>query len=106
MVGRGEVWWYEHPRAGRRPFLILTRDEALPVMHQVLAVPATTTVRGIPTEVELGREDGMPSSCCLSLDNVSPIRPALCTELITRLSAQRMAQVCAALSVATACSAA
>lgn len=104
MVSRGEIWWYEHPRAGRRPFLILTRDEAIAVMHLVLAVPATRTVRGIPTEVELGREDGMPSSCCLTLDNVSPIRTALCTELITQLSPQRMAEVCAALGVAAACS--
>lgn len=103
MVSRGEVWWYEHPRAGRRPFLILTRDEALPVMAQVLAVPATTTVRGIPTEVGLDGSDGMPSACCLALDNVTPIRAALCTERITRLSAQRMAEVCAALAVATAC---
>jgi mRNA interferase MazF len=73
------------------------------VLLQVLAVPATTTVRGIPTEVQLDRSDGMPSSCCLTLDNVTPIRAALCTELITRLSAQRMSEVCAALAVATAC---
>jgi mRNA interferase MazF len=103
VVSRGEVWWYEHPRAGRRPFLILTRDEALPVLLQVLAVPATTTVRGIPTEVGLDAGDGMPSACCLTLDNVTPIRAALCTELITRLSAQRMTEVCTALAAATSC---
>ena len=103
MVRRGEVWWYEHPRAGRRPFLILTRDEALPVLIQVLAVPATRTVRQIPTEVELDRGDGMPSSCCLALDNVAPIRPAQCTDRITQLSPQRMQEVCAALAVATGC---
>lgn len=104
MVRRGEVWWYEHPRAGRRPFLILTRDEALPVLIQVLAVPATRTVRDIPTEVLLGRTDGMPSSCALTLDNLATIRPALCTERITRLSPQRMQEVCGALTLATACS--
>ncbi len=100
---RGEVWWYEHPRAGRRPFLILTRDEAIPVLHQILAVPATRTIREIPTEVVLGRADGMPSTCCLTLDNITVIRPALCGERITRLSAARMREVCAALSVASAC---
>ena len=100
---RGEVWWYEQPRHGRRPYLILTRDEAIPVLNQVLAVPATRTVRDIPTEVSLGRADGMPSSCCLTLDNVTVIRPALCVERITRLSAERMREVCAALALATAC---
>ena len=100
---RGEIWWYEHPRAGRRPFLILSRDEVIPVLNQVLAVPATRTVRDIPTEVALGRADDMPSSCCLTLDNLTVIRPALCTERITRLSPARMREVCAALALATAC---
>ena len=103
MVKRGEVWWYEHPRAGRRPFLVLTRDEAISVLVHVLAVPATRTIRDIPTEVPLDETDGMPSSCCLALDNVSAIRPALCTERITRLSPSRMLEVCAALALATGC---
>lgn len=53
MVARGEVWWYEDPRAGGGPFLVLTRDEAIPVLNQILAVPATRTIRRIPTEVRL-----------------------------------------------------
>ncbi|MGI8728667.1 MAG: type II toxin-antitoxin system PemK/MazF family toxin [Solirubrobacteraceae bacterium] len=100
---RGEVWWYEHPQAGRRPFLILSRDEAIDVLNQVLAVPATRTVRDIPTEVAIGRADGMPAQCCLALDNLTVIRRALCTERITRLSPDAMREVCAALAVATAC---
>lgn len=104
MVARGEVCWYEDPRAGRRPFLILTRDEAIPVLNQVLAVPATRTIRGIPTEVPLGASDGMPTSCVLTLDNVTLVRVALCKERITRLSVARMQEVCEALRIATACS--
>ncbi len=103
MVARGEVWWYQDPRAGRRPFLILTRDEAIPVLNQVLAVPATRTVRRIPTEVPLGESDGMPADCVLSLDNVSLVRVALCTDCITRLGPDRMQDVCQALGTATAC---
>ena len=103
MVARGEVWWYEDPRAGRRPFLILTRDEALPVLNQVLAVPATSVVRGIPTEVVLDTSDGMPAECALTLDNVTPIRVALCTDRITRLGSDRMQEVCEALRIATVC---
>lgn len=103
MVARGEVWWYEDPRAGRRPFLIVSRDDAIAVLNQVLAVPATRTIRGIPTEVELDLADGMPSPCVLSLDNVSPVRVSLCTRRITQLSAERMRAVCQALHHATAC---
>jgi len=103
VVARGEVWWYEDPRAGRRPFLILTRDEAIPVLNQVLAVPATRTIRRIPTEVLLGPDDGVPHQCVLSLDNVTLVRPALCTARITRLGERIMAQVCEAFRRATAC---
>lgn len=35
----------------------------VPVRLRVLAVPATTTIRGIPTEVALDRADGMPNEC-------------------------------------------
>ena len=97
---RGEVWWYEDPRAGRRPFLILTRDAAIPVLNQVLAVPATRTIRGIPTEVPLVPDDGMPDECVLTLDNVTVIRPALCTGRLTVRGSQRLADICIALAVA------
>lgn len=103
MVARGEVWWYEHPHAGRRPVLVLTRDEAIPVLNQVLAVPVTTTVRDIPTEVALGRDDGMPADCVLAVDNLTLVRPALCTDRITTLSPAKLRAVCDALGLATAC---
>ncbi|MGH9306218.1 MAG: type II toxin-antitoxin system PemK/MazF family toxin [Acidimicrobiales bacterium] len=100
---RGDVYWYEHPEAGRRPWLILTRSEAIAVLNQVLAVPVTRTIRHIPTEVALDQDDGMPGPCVLALDNIAAIRPSLCTALITTLDPERMAAVCDALAVATAC---
>lgn len=103
MVARGEIWWYEHPDAGRRPYLILTRPEAVSVLEQVLGVPSTRVVRGIPTEVPLDEADGMPGPCVLTLDNSSLIRKALCTDRITRLGPDKMFAVCEALRHATAC---
>jgi mRNA interferase MazF len=102
-VKRGEVWWYEPPDAGRRPFLVLTRDVVVPLLHSVLAVPATTTIRGIPTEIELDETDGMPTRCVLSVDNLRPIERTFCTDRITTLSADRLREVCAALRIAVDC---
>lgn len=103
MVSRGQVWWYEHPEAGRRPFLVLTRTEVCGVLNQVIAVPATTVIRHIPTEVALDESHGMPRNCVLALDNVTSIRPALCTKQITTLDDALMDTVCSALGHAINC---
>jgi len=102
-LNRGEVWWFEHPEAGRRPACILTRQAAIPVLRTLLVVPATRTVRGIRTEVELGPGDGMPAECALSFDNLITAPKALLTDRITRLGPTKLAEVCAALGVATGC---
>jgi len=67
---RGEVWWGEIEDIGRRPFLVMTRSAAIPVLHNLLAAPITRTVRGIPTEVRLGVDDAMPTDCAASFDNL------------------------------------
>ena len=60
MVARGEVRWLELEQEGRRPVVVLTRDEALPGLRNVVVALVTRTVRGIQTEVEIGPSDGMP----------------------------------------------
>jgi mRNA interferase MazF len=102
-VNRGEVWWAEHPEAGRRPYLILTRQAAIPVLRYVLAVPATRRIRGIPTELVLDEDDGMPSRCALSFDNIVTMPKSLLTTRICRLGIGKLAELCRALALATEC---
>jgi mRNA interferase MazF len=63
VVARGEVRWLELEEEGRRPVLVLTRDEALPRLRNVVVALVTRTVRGIETEVEIGSADGRPVEC-------------------------------------------
>jgi mRNA interferase MazF len=100
-VNRGEVWWVEDPDAGRRPHLLLTRQTSIPILRAYLAVPATRTIRQIPTEVRLGADDGMPADCVLSLDNLAVIPRGYFVERITKLSAGRLTEVGRALAIAT-----
>jgi len=102
-VKRGEIWWVEHPDAGRRPACILTRQAAIPVLTSLLVVPATRTVRGIPTEMPLGRADGMPDECALTFDNLTTVPKALLMQQITDIPAHRREELCAALRAATGC---
>ena len=49
---RGAVWGARDD-VGRRPFLVMTRTAAIPVLNNVLAAPVTLTVRSIPSESPL-----------------------------------------------------
>jgi mRNA interferase MazF len=102
-VTRGEVWWVDDPESGRRPHLVLTRETAVPVLNALIAVPATRTIRGLPTEVPLDANDGMPVECVLSLDNVTSMPKAFFRERICTLRPERMTSVCTALALATGC---
>ena len=69
---RGEIRWYTFKLPDkRRPVLILTRDEVIDHLNEIVVVPATRTVRGLATEVILSSDDGMPVTCALNFDHVS-----------------------------------
>ena len=100
---RGEVWWSDDAELGRRPVLILSRAAVVPMLARPLVAPLTTRVRGLPTEVALDTDDGLPQPCVVSLDNLQPLAAALLVERIAVLGPERMAAVCSALAVATDC---
>jgi mRNA interferase MazF len=81
----------------------MTRQEAIDSLNEVLVVLATTRIRGLPTEVELGREDGMPRECALNADHTDTVAKGYLIERITMLSPEKIAAVCAALGAATSC---
>lgn len=100
MVKRGAVYFLEHPEWGRRPVLVLTRDAAIPVLKRVTIASISRTIRGIPTEVVLDEDDGMPVQCAVSLDNLGDAWKAMLTERVTTLSPVKMRAVCDALNTA------
>jgi mRNA interferase MazF len=104
VVNRGEVWWAESPSDKRRPYLVITRQAAIPVLNAVIAVPATRRLRGIPTELPLDEADGMPEPCALTFDKVVTMPKAWMVERICRLGPDRLHEVCRVLAVATGCS--
>ena len=74
MVARNDIVWADlGPPAGRRPVCILTRDAAIPILNAVTCAPITRTIRGIPSEVEVGPEHGLPEAAVITCDNVITI---------------------------------
>ena len=88
---RGEVWWADlPPPSGRRPVVLLSRDAAYTVRNLVLVTPVTTIVRGIPTEVSLGPEDGLPRASVANLDVIITIPKSSLRQRITGLSVEKV----------------
>ncbi len=88
---RGEIWWAKLPLpAGRRPVVLLSRDEAYNVRKLVTIAPVTTRIRGIASEVPLGAEDGLPRKCVANLDTITTIPKESLTERIGLLSSKKM----------------
>jgi mRNA interferase MazF len=91
---KGEVWWADLPRPiGRRPVVLLSRDEAYAIRNAVTVAEVTSTIRGIPVEVTLGPEDGLPKRCVANLDTIATIRKELLIERITVLRNEKIGQV-------------
>lgn len=98
---RGEVWWAELPLPiGRRPVVLLSRDEAYSVRNAVTVAEVTSTIRGIPVEVELGPEDGLPKKCVVNLDTIATIRKNLLVERIVLLRDEKIDQIDSAIKFA------
>lgn len=100
---RGEVWWAEIEDIGRRPFLVMTRTAAIPVLNSVLAAPVTRTVRDIPTELPLGPDDGMPTDCAASFDNLRVVPKSYLVDRLCTLDPRRMVEACRAVRAAVDC---
>jgi mRNA interferase MazF len=100
---RGEIWWGESPDSKGRPYLVLTRDAAIPVLRRLLAAPVTRTVRGIPTEVPLGPPEGLATECVAALDAMSHFPKAMLVRRMGSLPASRVREMCEAVRAAVDC---
>lgn len=100
---RGEVWWADVPGDKVRPVVVLTRERFIARLHSVLVAPVTTTVRGIPTELELTEEDGLPHRCAASFDNVFTLRQDRLQRRMSELGPARLEALCQAYRFAAGC---
>jgi mRNA interferase MazF len=98
---QGEIWWAESEDK-RRPYLIVTRSAAVPVLTKVVAAPVSRTVRGIPTEIALGPSEGLHVECAASFDNLEPILRSVLTERAGALGA-RHNEICETLRALADC---
>lgn len=98
---QGEVWWAE-AEDKRRPVLVVTRSDAVPVLTWIVVAPVTRTVRHIPTEVPLGEAEGLHVECAAAFDSLQRVRRSALVERIGALG-PRHGEICRSLAAMADC---
>ncbi len=103
-VKRGEIWFFTFKQPDKlRPVLVLTRQEVIELLHTVMVAPITSTIRGAPSEVVVGIEEGLKHDSAVNLDHVQTVEKSRLRRRIAEVSPEKMKAVCRALSIATGC---
>jgi mRNA interferase MazF len=98
---QGDIWWAEMDN-GRRPALIITRSRAIARLNRIVVAPVTRSVRGIDTEIALGRDEGLRETCAASFDNLRVVLRARLTDRLGNLG-PRQDEICRALAALADC---
>lgn len=103
-IARGDIRLYRFASPDkRRPVVVLTRDSAISYLSTVSVAPITSTLRGVPSEVALGDDDGMKVPCAVNLHNTITVSQDRLGKRVARLSSARMNEICAALRFSLGC---
>ncbi len=103
-IGRGEIWLYHFKTPDkRRPVVVLTRPEVISLLHTVMVAPITSVIRGAPSEVAVGVDEGLKQASAINLDHVQTVEQARLSTYVGQVGRDKMRQVCRALAVAVGC---
>jgi mRNA interferase MazF len=101
---RGEVWFADVPGDKRRPVLVLSRDPMGRLLHSVICAPVTSNIRGLGTEVALGRDTGLAHKSVANFDNTFLLSRRRLIRRLGRANRATMDAACRALATAIGCS--
>lgn len=103
MVAQGDLWLMEPPNGKQRPVLIVSRDEAIPVLNSVVVAPVTSTVRAIPTCIPVGPDEGIDHDSVATFDSLATVPKAVLTIRLGSLGPGGRDTLCDALNAIADC---
>ncbi len=103
MVAQSELWLMETPNRKRRPVLIVSRDDVIPVLNNVVVAPITSTIRDIPTCVTVGPDEGIEHESVAALDNLAAVPKSVLTVRLGSLGVGGQRRICDALAAMANC---
>lgn len=86
-----------------RPAVVLTRGSAISYLDRITIAPITSTIRGVPSEVRLGIDDGLKAPCAVNLHHVMTVPKRAIGRWVSSLTPTRMDELCEALGFALGC---
>ena len=94
MIQRGDIRWFRFNSPDkRRPVVVLGRDDLVPSLSQIPVIPISTQIRGLPWEVILSPDEGMPTNCVLKPEWIQSVERALLGARIASFPTQRWQEV-------------
>jgi len=103
VVAQTELWLMETPNQKRRPVLVVSRDEVIPVLNNVVVAPITSTIRNIPTCIPVGPDEGIDHDSVATFDNLAAVPKSVLTKRLGKLSADGRRRICEALAAVANC---
>lgn len=103
MVAQAELWLMETPNQKQRPVLIVSRNEVIPVLNNIIVAPVTSTIRDIPTCIAVGAGEGIEHESVASFDNLAAVPKSVLTTRLGQLGVGGRQQICAALEAMANC---
>ena len=83
--------------------VVVTRSRVAPRLRRVLVAPITTVVRGLPTEVPLGPEEGVRDGSVANLDNIQLVPVDRLLRRAGVITHARWGEFCVAMRKVMAC---
>jgi len=103
VVAQTELWLMETPNQKRRPVLVVSRDEVIPVLNNVVVAPITSTIRNIPTCIPVGPDEGIDHDSVVTFDNLAAVPKSVLTKRLGKLGADGRRRICDALDAVANC---
>ena len=103
MVAQAELWLMETPNQKQRPVLVVSRDDVIPVLNNVVVAPVTSTIRNIPTCIPVGPDEGIDHESVATFDNLAAVPKSVLTARLGSLGLEGRRQIGNALEAMTNC---
>jgi mRNA interferase MazF len=103
VVAQAELWLMETPNLKRRPVLVVSRDEVIPVLNNVVIAPVTSTIRHIPTCIPVGPDEGIDHDSVATFDSLAAVPKSVLTVRLGGLGVGGHRQICQALDAMANC---